>query len=148
MSFKLFSEFSFFFLVVSVLFCLFVSLFFVYNFILHIENFYWLTVLTFKDCNYSLPRNLASPTKFYYLIYEKSELFILSDSLALSDMLQTLTKSADWIMDQQVIDISNIPIDCKWKNDKSLKNLLTQESFLCFAWNNKNHFYVLHEIAR
>ena len=65
---------------------------FIYNFILHIENFCRLTDLTFKDCNYSLHRNLASPTKFYYLIYKKYELFILSYSLALSDMLQTLTE--------------------------------------------------------
>ena len=40
-------------------------------------------------------------------MYEKYELFILSDSLALSDVLQTLT--ADVIMDQRVINISNTP---------------------------------------
>ena len=72
--------------------CLFSSLcILIYNFILLIEDFCRLTILTFKDNNYSLPRNLASTTKFYWLICEKSELFILSDSLALSDLLQTLT---------------------------------------------------------
>ena len=70
----------------SLLYCLSVSslFFFIYNFILHIEYFWRLTVLTFKSAitrNYSLPRNLASTTKLYCLIYEKSELFILSDSL-------------------------------------------------------------------
>ena len=62
--------------------CLF-SFYFIYNFILHIENFFRLTDLTFKDCNYSLTRNLASETKFYCLIYERSKLLILSDSLTL-----------------------------------------------------------------
>ena len=65
--------------------------------------------LNLKDCNYSLPRNLASTTKFHCLIYTRSELFILSDYLTISDLLQTLTKSVDLIMDQGVINISNTP---------------------------------------
>ena len=114
MSFKFFSEFSFFFFTAvffSVLFYLCVHLFFIYNFILQIENLFRLTNLTFKDYNYSLPRNLASTTKFYWFICEKSELFILSDSLALSDLLQTLTESANLIMDQRVNIIFNIEDD-------------------------------------
>ena len=43
--------------------------------------------LNIKDCNYSLPRNLASSTKFHCLIYERSKLFILLDSLIVSDLL-------------------------------------------------------------
>ena len=85
------------------------SIYLIYNFILHIEKKFRLADLTFEDCNYSLPRNLASTTKFYCLIYERSELLILSDSLTLSDLLQTLTESGDLIMDQQVINISNTP---------------------------------------
>ena len=79
----------------------------IYNFILHIEYLCRLIVLSLKDCDYSLPRNLAWATKFYWLICEKSGLFILLDSLALSDLLHTLIESAHWIMDQRVITISN-----------------------------------------
>ena len=89
-----------------VLFCLSI-VFHICTLILHIENFCRLADLTFKDRNCSLPRKLASATKFYGLIREKYEHLILSDSLALYDLLQTLTKSADWIMDQRVINIFN-----------------------------------------
>ena len=65
--------------------------------------------LSIKRLQLLLPRNLASTTKFYCLICEKSELLILSDSMALFDLLQTLIESADWIMDQRVINISNTP---------------------------------------
>ena len=87
----------------SVLFCL-STVFQIYNLILHIEKFCWLTSLTFKDCNYSLYRTLASTNKFYYFIYERYELFNLWDSLTFYDLLETVTESDDLIMYQWVIN--------------------------------------------
>ena len=89
-----------------VLFCLSI-VFHICTLILHIENFCRLIDLTFKDCNYSLYRTLASTNKFYSFIYERYELFNLWDSLTFYDLLETVTELDDLITDQRVINNSN-----------------------------------------
>ena len=76
--------------------------FHIYNLLLHIENFYRLKIDSLWSCRFNIKvsnnylcRNLPSTIKFNKLIYEKCEIFILLDWLTKTDLLQTLTKSAN-----------------------------------------------------